>query len=260
MMFLISVEELYKICGFQSERELCIDLETKIKEYCSLIKFDAKYIDNIFISSHKYFGEVKITSYIPIRYNIYLDTSVVFFLYQAAKNSLAKSVIFHELYHCKEMTTTNDIIDLKNINHDSKNLQELYVNLGNHQWSEYYAHFNSCVICPSDHKTIDNFLDLSNNLKNFRKEILFKDSTEHFQLYKNCIYSYICNAIILIANNNRLHNIESQQNIDSFKEIDLSTEKYFNTLTALFEEYYTKYPLWVSINAFKDLGKALLNV
>lgn len=260
MNFLISVEELYKICRFQSEGELCADLETKIKEYCTLIKFDAKYIDNIFISSYRDFGKVEILSYFPIRYNIYLNTSIVFFLYQEAKDSLAKAVIFHELYHCKETTTTNDIIDLKNIKHDSKNLQELYVNLGYHQWSEYYAHFNSCVIHPSDYKTIDNFLDLSNNLKNFREEVMFEDSTEHFQLYENCIHRYIRNAVILVANNNRLHNIESQQHIDSFKGIDLSTEKYFNTLKVLFEKHYAEYPSWVSINALKDLGRALLNV
>lgn len=246
-----------ELCGFPSDAEFCLDFKRKIEEYCAEIGADQNHIRDVAIHNEPRFGEVKRVSYDPPGYDILFYQAIPLFLYKDNPDNtrFAESVIKHELYHCKDMDLIGTMLDLREIEHDSHNIDELSTNLGYHQWGEFYAHYNSCAIYESCYKSIAELGDLYE-----RAAKLTGGADDWITLYETIAHPHIRNAVILAANNSRLHSKKVQNCIAEFAAAHESSGEYLKRVQSVFEEKYRNYPNWVSYDVFKELGEILLDM
>lgn len=116
-------------------------------------------------------------------------------------------------------------------------------------------HYNSCTIYESCYKSIAELGDLYERATN-----LTGDADDWITLYETIAHPHIQNAVILVANNSRLHSKKVQDCIAEFAAAHESSGEYLKRVQSVFEEKYRDYPNWVSYDAFKELGEMLLDV
>lgn len=265
MRILINVELSSKIekYGFKTVEELRLSFGKIAETLCNYTNTAPETIRDISFCDTQNYGEVMQAGYEPLCFNIVFAEKLLPMLYNSDFDDTmkAESIIFHEFCHCKDTSVIAERTELRKLEKDSYNLDELYANLGYHQWQEYYAHYNSSLIHPSEYrepKQINMFLE--DYMFAFNQERLFEDPDRQIPIYNGVIHPYIRNAVILAANNARLHSKDVQDCIDKFANIDKNIGGYFATIQTILEERRKTYPEWVSYEAFKEIGKALLDI
>lgn len=263
MNVIITDPNLYMITNCDSMDELKEKIHSYILEKLRIISVDHKMINNVYIASNNenYYARLDTISHDPIVCNMIIAVQIIWYLYRglADKRNLAESVIMHELYHCREHAYTFSALDYSKICFDPISYDDLCLNIGYHQWSEYYAHFYSSKICISDNiKVREKYpLNIHEELISFTHQTFHKEG-DYAELYNSIVHPFIRNCIIMLANYNSTQDIAVKSIIDNFKTIDDSIKQYFNKVNGLMEDCYGKYPNVISYKYFYKIGKELL--
>lgn len=191
----------------------------------------------------------------PITFNILLYKTIVEYISIPNKNyNFAKAVILHEIFHCKEISITSQIIGNKYYFLQTDSTYLFILRIGIQQWSEYYAHFNSSIYHRTNPKLNENAKNVDIYLTVFSEKIHNENNMLQMPeifLYK--IEDFICSVIIAVAQNNRLGNEDL-----NVKNIHLNN--YILDIAIYMNQKYLKYPTWVSINDFINIGKKLIGL
>lgn len=254
---------LCKKCRLTSIDELSNKLKSFIEETCKLIELDTNHIYCIRIvcNNTKHLGRIRIINYSSLKYTICFNEDVIINFFNDALNHhlKSKSVIMHELYHCKDIVIVGNKIDLTLIEHDSYNYEELFLNLGYHQWSEYNSHYLSSKIYPCSIRAINKYPDnLEEILYNFDyKELFNENDFTWIRLYEPIIHNFIKDMIKLIANYNSSFNEEINLLYNNYC-LNPFIKQYLTRISEMLETYRKQYPNWISIISFSNIGKNLL--
>lgn len=230
-------------------------------ETCSLIDFENEHIQFICVlNKMDYRGKVHILDTSKMLYAIFLAEEVATNLVSSISSLQieSKSVICHEIYHCKDLTIIGRKIDISTIAHDSHNIDELILNLGYHQWLEYNAHYFSAKYFPCKIRTIDKYpASLINILNNFNQYKIF-DHTKSISEYENIIHYFIKDVVKLLANYNSIYDDNIFSTYNQYYNSNILLRRYLENISKILEEYRTNYPYWISYDSFKNIGQNLL--
>lgn len=253
--------ELIKHTSFNNINELKNSLKCLILDYLMDILLPPDKIENIIICNDGNFGLVVPDYQQPLKFNIWFSKYTVLFVYNAMLNkvSYGKSIIFHELQHCKEILITNAKIDIERIDEpESYNLTNHYLYLGYHQWSEYYAYYHSAVICPATFKNVDKFPNIVKDIEIFKSYKPYDAVIVHKTHYQNNIEPFVRNAIVLISHFKSGINSDAERILKEFMSINENIKIYFDRIIQEFDGFYQNYPKNISYSNFIKLGKVLL--
>lgn len=179
---------------------------------------------------------------------------------------LSKNIILHELFHCKEILTTSSFYkDIRKLyfHPPITTTKMLLIDTAFHQWSEYYAYYNSAKSYKKD-------IDISNALRiaNVDIEVLQKDLTgyniQEIKIIPEFIedsIDFIHHSIQLIAFYNSTHDIKYKNQIEKYmrNESYQYYYPYLKDLTSYMNDLYKTYPNWISEQNFIELGNKLMS-
>lgn len=183
------------------------------------------------------------------------------------KIQLSESIIIHELFHCKEMTITSSYMDYNKLyfNTQFETTRELLFNTAVHQWSEYYAYYNST-------KRNERNIKLSSYLSSveailcvlYNKLAEESDAIADIQLPYNFItdmISFIHRSVMLIACYNSTKSRKYQRELEYVERSSLYQKyyPYLKELSFYMDSLYITYPNWVSEKTFMELGYKLFS-
>jgi len=179
------------------------------------------------------------------------------------KKLYAKSIIIHELYHLKELSISNNKIDIMPIYNIKRNCtRSLLINLGYKQWTEYYAHYNSAkYYCPP--VNLSNVIYQSEISLTVIKRELY--NSQDIQLpefiYKN-IEDFISFTVKLAAIYNQSKNDDILNHLQKYKNNTLYMNhfNYIYKIISYMDNIYQAYPDWVSEEKFLVIGKRLFSI
>lgn len=261
MNILIADANAYRLLGFDNSNSAKEDIKNRIVQYSYEISLDCSKIRNIIIADLKNCNArvEKTISDNELCFDIFIQIYIVWYLYDKKKNkeSYAKSVILHELYHCIDLLNM-PIQLIYNRQSMPTTYNDLCCDLGYMQWSEYYAHYNSSKIEHSDIPTLtDDYESLFNTILTFKK--LNNDITNisFIGTYNIFLLPFYDKLIILLSNYNSIHSISSLEELKKYKEIGL--EKYIERTDALFQNIFNQYPNSLNEENFTILGNTLLS-
>lgn len=264
MEIIIVDNELYQVCECKSDKELKEKITHCICDYLKSLFIDKTVIRNIIISDMKKSnGRIDIINYYPLSFDMFLNSNVIWRLFDKSQNKedYASGIIIHELFHCKDISIANSILNISNILEHSPSLNELYMDLGLHQWSEYYAHYNSAKIYPSD------ILIHASEPENIIESIgifvlngLYGDNPTNYMIYNNTIHPFIRKVIILLANINSISSQPHINELERYKSISNHMNEYIQNVDITLTQYLKTYPDFISEKSFLKLGEILLNI
>ena len=181
-------------------------------------------------------------------------------------NDFEKSVVYHELFHCKEMNISNKYVDLQKIFIESRYFTTSYkflLNIGYMQWSEYYAYFNSTRYHIPNWFLYDDLKNVDISLKSIAN-IFTQNTISHTHVgisLLNDITNLVACFIRIAACYNSSHNSKYRTEIQ--KCCKVSNYKYYNPyfldISCYMNDLYNNYPNWISEEAFIELGKKLIS-
>lgn len=253
--------ELIKYTNFNNIIDLKTSLKRLILDYSTDILLPPDKIENIIISNNGNFGMVVPNYQKPLKFDIWFSKYPILFVFNTKLNKglYGKSIIFHELQHCKEILVTSTKVDIKQIDEpECYNLINHYLYLGYHQWSEYYAYYHSAFICPATIKSIDKYHDILRNIEIFKSYKPYDAIIIHETHYQSNIEPFVRNAIILISHLKAGVNSDAERVLKEFISIDKNIKIYFDKIIQIFDNFYQNYPNNISYNNFIELGKSLL--
>lgn len=182
------------------------------------------------------------------------------------KKLLAKSIILHELFHCKEMLTTSLCTDWENLYfHKPINTTRLWLfDSAIHMWGEYYAYFNSSKYYERNVNLIDVLSTSNAELKVLHNEFSKTPVIDNIQIptsFMRHIDAFIHRCIMLVAYYNSTH---KRKYLKEFKHIENSPiyqnyHPYLKDLSHYMDFLYITYPNWISESAFVELGRKLFS-
>lgn len=254
-------EQLVKATDFDDLNELKTALLKIITEYITTIELPIEKVDKVIIADHKSFGQVIPDYKTPIKFDICFSKYPILFAFNTKLNKVeyGKSIIYHELQHCKEINITDQKVDINQIdNPPNYSLTEHYLYFGYHQWSEYYAYYHSSFTYPANIKGIEKFPNILRDIEVFKQNKPYRGETKYDWHYQNNIEPFVRNAVILVAHFKS--GIDSQAKIvlQDFISLDANMKTYFDRLVKVFDEFYQNYPNNVSYTNFINIGKTLL--
>lgn len=264
MDIIIVDSELYMSCNTDSN----LQLKQEIKKYfivkMNAIGLPAEFVRNIIISKmDKSNGRIDIANYSPLEFNVFIQEFIIWYLFRDKKDKCdyASSIIFHELYHCKDILNMNSDINLSDIERKPESLNELFIKLGYHQYLEYRAHYNSSKISPSNIINQCSDIDLYINIyRSFKKEKLFDENGIENITYNNFISPFIRKIVISIANINSINSLEHKNELDKYTISSQSLKVYIEMVKSTMIEICNIEPVKVSVSNLYDLGKTLLSL
>lgn len=244
-----------------------------IQSLCKEINLDSNLIKRINITiydeTNEWIGKVN-PIYIEnqLCFEILLQKDIIDNLQSSdyTKAQKSKSVIMHELFHCIEMaTSSNNIEDWRNLyfHLPITTTRLLFLDTALHQWSEYYAYYNSAKIaerkvelsqkiCTVDACNTVLYQEIqNNNLPNIQIPPTF---------HENYI-SFIHLCIQLVAHYNSTHNKIYIQEINQYSRSSLYQYyyPYIKDLANYMDNLYQTYPNWISEGALIELGYKLFS-
>lgn len=198
-------------------------------------------------------------------FELYIQNSVIEDLLSNDKNkfSYAKSIILHELYHIKEFTITNQIIDIMPIYNIKKDCtKSLLVNLGYTQWTEYYAHFNSAKYYCSSTNIADSIYQSEISLTLLKQQLDNEAQVKMYEFMYDNINKFIANTIKLAAIYNQTHDDSFLATIQKYNHEKLYQYhyEYIYTIISYMDNLYQTYPSWISGKYFLEIGKKLFSI
>lgn len=261
MNILVADTDTYRLLGFDNSNSAKEDIKNRIIQYSSEISLDCSKIRNIIIADLKNCNArvEKTISDNELCFDIFIQIYIIWYLYDKEKNkeSYAKSVIFHELYHC---------IDLLNMpvqliyNRQSMPItyNDLCCDLGYMQWSEYYAHYNSSKIEHSDIPTLKtDYESLFSIISTFNKLSNDITNVSYIGTYNIFLLPFYDKLIILLSNYNSIHSTSALEELKKYEAIGL--EKYIEKIDTLFSNIFNQYPNSLNEENFAILGNTLLS-
>lgn len=264
MDIIIVNSELYVSCNTDSNLQLKQKIEKYFIDKMNAIGLPAEFVRNIIISKmDKSNGRIDIANYSPLEFNVFIQEFIIWYLFRDKKDKCdyASSIIFHELYHCKDILNMNSDINLSDIERKPESLNELFINLGYHQYLEYRAHFNSSKISPTNIINQCSDIDLYINIyRSFKKEKLFDENGIENITYNNFISPFIRKIVILIANINSINSLEHKNELDKYTISSQSLKVYIEIVNSTMIEICNVEPVKVSVSNLYDLGKTLLSL
>ncbi|MBR5596657.1 MAG: hypothetical protein IKW30_04530 [Lachnospiraceae bacterium] len=249
-----------------------ISVNQLIKNYCQHINLDFNFINRIYIitsnTCNNWLGTVEP---IKINNNLYLDLK----LHQCViddlnsenniKFQIAHSIIMHELYHCKEMTITSSYLEWQKLYfHESiRTTKLLFLDTAFHQWSEYYAYYNSSKINKRKIKLSEKLSSANASLKVSYNHIK-ETKCENMQLLKTFIDSlidFISVIIMFSAHYNSTHDKKYIRELRYIQRSSLYSEyyPYIVDIISYMDVLYNTYPKWITMDNFIELGHKLFS-
>lgn len=255
--------ELIELTDFDNINDLKIAIQTLITEYLTDSLLPLDIIENIIIFNDGNFGEVIPIFEKSLKFNICFSKYPILFMYSPIfkKNKLyGRSIVLHELQHCKEISITNQKIHIESIEKTPfKNLKGYYLYWGYHQWSEYFAYYHSSSIYPATIKGIDKFPNILQDIEilkfNNPYDIIIIDSDEIS--YPENLESFVRNAIILIAHLKSNVTSDAKIKLQEFTSLSEDLKIYFEKIIQLFDNLYQNYPDNISKDRFSEIGRLL---
>ena len=264
MRIVILHDSIYQKTPFSTLNDLKIYLSELLYDILKQLDLPVDIINNIFfISAMPVVGEVRPYNITPLKIDIFFQTYLIVFLLSqdVEEKSYARSIIFHEFYHCKEFITTFSKLDYFVVCKDISNYNELCINLGYHQWSEYYAHYNSSKIYLSDGLNDDKiFSVLAKSINSFDANNIFSEYDLQKSLYNNVVHPFIKNVVLLIANYHQTQNDLIVNRIKKYINLNTYIYDYFNNTSILLQQFYKEYPNNIEYDSFIILGSNLLDI
>lgn len=200
-----------------------------------------------------------------IVFELFLQKSVVDDLLSNDKNQsmFAKSIIFHELYHLKEIVLTNKTINIMPIYNITKDCtRSMLIHLGYTQWSEYYSHYNSAKF----HYYIPELSECINQSEislTLLKQTLEKEpDIQLLEFMYNNIKAFIARSIKFVAIYNQSKDNSLLESISKYKygKLYLPHYNFILKMTTYMDNLYQTYPNWISEENFLIIGKELFSI
>lgn len=254
--------DLCGICNAETANQLKINVEAYFMEQLKALGVHSDCIRNIIIANmDNSYGRVDIVNYSPLNFNIFIHRAIIWYLFdeKQKKETYASAIIFHELFHCKDILNISSHIKLSEIECESKSLNDLFVNLGYHQYLEYRAHYYSAKINPPD---IPSFIDLDSIARvcsDFEQEELFCKKGSEYITYNKIVHPFITKTVILLASISSQEDKCKNKLTEFFTNTPYFFNKYFESTNSILEELFNIEPENVRIEDFSKLGMALLD-
>ena len=244
-----------------------LNIFNSILDKNSFDDFDFSLIKNLKVFNSRtqvdFVGKVIPIKTTPLSFNILFNKIIIETIIKQTKSyDYAKSVVLHELYHCKDMSIIANIFKSNEVFFLKIDTTKKYIfNLGLKQWSEYYAYYNSSQIYNSDILDVDKciqtlFLDFKviddkiKKNKNFNMPELFLSDFETF----------IRKVIMLISCYNGTKNKKYIDIINKYDNNEYSLlHNYITNLFDYLDKLYINYPKWISEDNILEVGKKLLS-
>lgn len=256
------------VLGLPSETELKDQIEKLISSLCSEISLPMNLISEVNINPIKigdgFFGMIACPSCNPIEFNIIIKNTVIWDCFDVnkpdEKKKIAKAIIIHELYHCKEnyITSLNTNLDDIMKHPPVTTTRLLMLDIGHVQFSEYYAHRNSSLISyeiKNDMKLIYNthveLLALQERTKNCQYDFSFN--------YEE-IHSFIKYVVKYVAIYSCSHDERFRILLDTLEKDYPLICKYIKFIFEILDVEYLNYPENASKEKFSLIGKSLLSI
>lgn len=198
-----------------------------------------------------------------LKFNIIYSDIIVnwFCTHDADKYVYAKSIIYHELYHLKEMSYTCNYIP-RNILFLRQNISthDVILDFALHQWSEYYAYRLSSEIDTESHS-------LKNKIIN--THVCLSVALEYASFYTTVsipveseqkIANYIATCVREIAFYHGTNNISFLKPIYQYNDTYPNECKYYLFLEKLLNEKWKEYPTKISEEWLLEFGKSLFYI
>lgn len=248
-----------------------IEIITNIIKNCSSdIEFDFNTINNILINIHSttnyYYGKVvPLFNNDGLQFELLLHHNIINDLISDDKDNVqhSHSVIYHELYHCKEIAITSQYINCGKayLDETMSTTKMLLFSTAVKQWSEYYAYYNSSQIRGRDIK-LSNYICAAEAAVNVLHSKLLEVSDIQMPLFFiNDIVKFIQICVMLSAHYNSTHEKRYKNEVDYLKRSSIYNKyyPYLIDLVYVMQELYTAYPNWVSEKTFMELGYKLFS-
>lgn len=188
----------------------------------------------------------------PITFDILLYETVVKCISTSnEKYDFAKAVIFHEIFHCKEINITSQIIGNKYYFMRTGSTYLFLLRIGREQWSEYYAHFNSSIYHQTNPRLDEKSKDIDAYMTVFGEKLHDEKILQMPETFLIKIEEFIRSVIIAVAQNNQLGN-------EMLTVKNSYINGYIMDISIFMKQKYLEYPTWVSINDFIKIGKKLM--
>ncbi len=198
-------------------------------------------------------------------FELYIQETIVDDLVSKDKDKItfSKSIILHELYHIKEITITNNIIDIMPIYDIKKDCtRSVLINLGYKQWTEYYAHYNSAKYYCSN-TNLSEAINKSEITLSLMKQIISNESqVQLFEFMYNNLNEFISKVVKFGAIYNMSQNNSYLESIKRYKYSSLYSHhyNYIHKIIPYMDSLYQTYPAWISEEKFLEIGKQLFSI
>jgi len=177
-----------------------------------------------------------------------------------------KNIILHELFHCKEMSITSSHVNWKKLYfHPPIDTTKLLLfDTAIHQWSEYYAYYNSSQYYSRDINILKYLFDIEVTTGALHLLLIEQSTMNDIQINNDTmdnITKFIHNFIMFIANYNSTKDVKCQKVLEYIKcsSIYHKYYPYFTDLIYYMDTLYNTYPEWVSESAFIEIGYKLFS-
>lgn len=244
-----------------------------VRDYSLQIGFDFNLIQRIHIIAYEkvkeWYGKV-----VPIMYNNNLYFELLFcknlindlLFNDNTKLQLSKSIIIHELFHCKEMYITSRNIDCNKLyfHEPIVTTKMLLFDTAIKQWSEYYAYYNSSKYGDRQINLSNYICEVNTSLKVMYNKLVQTQDVSDVQMpisFITDIIDFIHRCIMLIAYYNSTHDKKYKNELEYFKRSLLYKDyyPYLKDLSYTFNNLYRIYPNWLSELSFIELGYKLFS-
>lgn len=248
------------------------DIIKILEQYSNEINFDYKLIYRIHIIAYdklnEWNGKVELLNVNNnLCFELLLQQNVIDNL-SSTNNELVMeslSVIFHELYHCKEMYVVSQNTQWENIYFHAPidTTKLLLLQIGSHQWSEYYAYYNSSKIYQRKIDLVHKLTDAMGSAI-VLYNTLDKSDILDVQMQLNDIHNFeqfIHYCVMLVAHYNSTHGKLYQKELNFIKGVSICEAyyPYLMDISSHLDSLYATFPYWVSEYSFIELGCKLLS-
>lgn len=188
----------------------------------------------------------------PITFDIFLcETIVKCISIPNEKYDFAKAVILHEIFHCKEINITSQIIGNKYYFIRTESTYLFVLRIGMQQWSEYYAHFNSSIYHQTKTRIDETSKDIEAYMTVFGEKLHDEKILQMPEAFLIKIEEFIRSVIIAVAQNNQLGN-------EKLTVRNSYINGYIIDISIFMKQKYLEYPTWIFINNFINIGKEFM--
>lgn len=200
-----------------------------------------------------------------LAFEIFIHQSVIDDLQSDENDKIgyARAVILHELYHLKEMSMTNNIIDVTLVHNIKRDCTfNLLNSLGYLEWGEYYAHFNSTKHYKGHNNMSDSIYQSEISLSVLSSKLDEENDVMMPEFMYDNIHSFISKSVIFAARYNCSQDESYIKNLRRYKNSNLykAHYNYISDLIVYMDSLYQTYPNWISKSIFLDIGRRLFSI